>query len=148
MILLAIILFLTVLEAMHEGLKLRTDHVGYNFPSWLPGAIEMVKLTGMVVIILFLIKTDHWSDYTGIRDSWKFWGYLVPQFTLGWIFIRYAIFDYIYNLCAGLSLDYIGKTKLYDQFWRWALRKQYIPWVHFWSRLIFILAGISLVLKI
>ena len=33
----------------------------------------------------------------------------------GFVFVRFLIFDFIYNVTRGLSLWYIGNTKIYDK---------------------------------
>lgn len=51
-----------------------------------------------------------------------------PYFILGgYLLLRFAIFDFIYNLTAGLKLTYIGKTKLSDKFWQWFFKKTKFP---------------------
>ena len=34
---------------------------------------------------------------------------------IGYVLLRIALFDFIWNIAAGQSLDYIGFTKIYDQ---------------------------------
>jgi hypothetical protein len=33
----------------------------------------------------------------------------------GFVFVRFLLFDFTYNLSAGLNIFYIGSTKLYDR---------------------------------
>jgi hypothetical protein len=102
MILLGIILFLTVLEAIHEGLALR-----YRVKlEWVPGIIEAVKLLGIVVLIPLI-------QYLVLEQGWRIESLLMYFF--GWVLLRYAIFDPIHNLCAGKPIFYVGYTKLYDK---------------------------------
>lgn len=43
--------------------------------------------------------------------------YYVPEWKLitGFIFVRFAIFDFAYNITSGLPLMFYGTTKLYDR---------------------------------
>ena len=45
----------------------------------------------------------------------------------GYVCLRYALFDYVYNITRGLHPFYTGSTKLLDSFWRWWFRKTKIP---------------------
>lgn len=146
MMLLSIILFLTIFEAVHEGLALRGKNVGSSRLGTIAGLVEMVKLTGLVAIILLLIYTERYDDY--LHSGWHFWRWLVLQLVLGWLCIRYSIFDFIHNLAAGLELIYIGKTKLYDKFLRWLTKKQPPFQFHFWTRAVLLGVGLSLILKL
>jgi hypothetical protein len=146
MILLSIILFLTILEAVHEGLALRGKIQGSSRLGTIAGLVEMVKLTGLVAIVLLLLHTGRYDDY--LHSGWHFWRWLALQLVLGWLCIRYSIFDFIHNIAAGLSLVYIGKTKLYDKFLRW-LTKTTPPFAfHFWTRVVCLGVGLGLILKL
>jgi hypothetical protein len=37
---------------------------------------------------------------------------------IGYVLLRFALFDYIYNAIRGVELNYIGTTKLWDRFLR------------------------------
>jgi hypothetical protein len=67
---------------------------------------------------------------------------------LGYIFLRFAVFDYIYNLSAGQRLDYIGVTKIWD---RTLVRFMTVGRVQFnllhFLRFIFLVIGITFLLK-
>ena len=139
MILLGIILFLTVLEAVHEGLALRGK-------GNLAGKVEMFKLAGIVAIILWALATDKHQLYQDNGFWYMIWHLAVPLI-IGWAFIRYAIFDFIYNACAGLPLTYIGKTKDFDLWFAKITRKQEPKFFFWWTRPIFLLTGLSVILR-
>ena len=63
-------------------------------------------------------------------------------FFLAYVFLRVAGFDYIYNLVAGESWDYIGTSNWWDQL----LTKQ-MPSGLLFGRIIFLIAGISIPIK-
>ena len=159
--LIGFILFLTVLEAVHEGLRLRANHVGLDIRlngeqtvlkalriiTW-AGIIEMIKLAGMVVIIILCLADIKYEDYFWYQNQRHLWLGFIPSLILGWAFIRYAIFDFVHNACAGLELCYVGKTKLFDKFFNRLLRKQEPTFFFWWTRVIFLLVGLSLIIKI
>jgi len=49
----------------------------------------------------------------------------VPKFgslckiLIGYVLLRYALFDVVFNVCADLDLNYIGNTKLFDKGLAW-----------------------------
>jgi hypothetical protein len=54
--------------------------------------------------------------------SWFIWaihfdGYYVPTWKIitGFVFVRFAIFDVIWNISRGVKWNYYGTTKLYDR---------------------------------
>lgn len=59
-------------------------------------------------------------------------GYYVPtvKLILGYIFVRFLIFDFIYNIISGLPLFFNGTTKLYDRIMRelgsWGIMVRFI----------------------
>ena len=142
MLLLGIIVFFTVLEAVHEGLALRGK-------GTIAGVIELVKLAGLpALIIIVYLDTQYDNDYFQPFDSWRFFRFFLPHLILGWIFVRYALFDGIHNIAAKLDLYYIGTVKFYDRFIGWLFRHQY-PEPSFWvPRIVLLLAGVSLLMRI
>jgi len=46
---------------------------------------------------------------------------------VGYVCLRYALFDFVYNVSRGLHPFYTGSTKLLDKFWRWWFRRTLIP---------------------
>ena len=72
MILLGIILFLTVFEAVHEGLHLNGKRSGSSKLGMWSGIVEMVKLAGLSAIILLLLWTKAYDNYFQYSLTWKF----------------------------------------------------------------------------
>ena len=67
--------------------------------------------------------------------SWFIWaihfdGYYVPTWKIitGFVFVRFALFDVIWNISRGVKWNYYGTTKLYDRImfelaeWGWMLK--------------------------
>ena len=108
MILLAAIL-LIVFEALLEGLSLRGHKT-------IAGFIEGIY-RAVITLIVFAWLTG------SLNQSYEGNIYLILA---GYVLLRFAVFDFVYNLTAGLPLFYIGKTKLLDKFWNWILNK--LPW--------------------
>jgi len=142
MILLSIILFLTITEALHEGLQLRyagTDKL------WVPGIIEFIKLLGIVIMIPLLIWYDGLDYY--FKYSETLWRNFIPTLFFGWSFIRYAIFDPIFNKVAGLPIFYVGSTKLFDKIMK-APERLWGAFFHGWTRLILGVTGIAIIYQL
>ena len=141
MMLLSIILFFTVLEAVHEGLASRGI-------KKVAAAIEFVKLMGIPALVLFwplLVDGNiELKDY--YSDSWHFWRYLFVHVIIAWLCIRYALFNPIYNLSAKLPLGYIGTVKVTDRLERWIFRNHLHLNSFLWPRFIALLLGVGLIL--
>lgn len=145
MILLSIILFFTVLEAVHEGLALRGK-------KGIAAAIEFVKLMGLPVLVLFwpwLIRSDiELADYYYNVHQWHFWRYLFVNLILGWTFIRFGIFNIILNISAGLPIMHVGTVKLIDKL-ETRIFKKMVPGPSFFiPRILLLAAGLSLILHL
>ena len=97
MILLFTILF-NVLEAVYEGLYDR------GIKLW-SGIVEFIQ-KGIVVFICI-----NW--FAGIHPIVHFAP--VWKGVVGFVFVRFLIFDVVYNLVRGLRWNYIGNTKIYDK---------------------------------
>lgn len=104
-------LFLIIFEAVYEGLQIR---------GWkgIAGIIEFIYLAVIIIAffaytlnILFPFHTLTWMEV----PLWKT--------LLGFVFLRFALFDLFWNISAGVSLFYIGKTKYFDKFWQWLIAK-------------------------
>jgi hypothetical protein len=59
---------------------------------------------------------------TGLPDSNLLNGNLI-YVLIGYLFLRYALFDAIYNLTRNLGITYVGTTKLFDKFQSWLIDK-------------------------
>ena len=92
-------ILLIAFEAIYEGLKARKFHI----------ASEIVEF-----VYLFLITSVAFLWLLNI--TWiTVWYIPAYKVIIGYIFLRFAIFDFIWNLSAGQSLFYRGKTKLFDK---------------------------------
>lgn len=121
---LGIALFLIVFEAVPEGLAL----AGHKM---IAGMFEFVFLAGITLTVFaYFTKTyspNRYNYYDGykmiILTNTNFWWYIA-----GYVLLRFAIFDIIHNLSAGLPVFYIGTTKLFDILivklasWGWFIR--------------------------
>ena len=117
-------LLLILPEAIYEGT--RNKHPLFSF------AIEFFYRFALVVILMAVAGG---FCFNGTQDYFLF-------HVLGYVLLRFAIFDYLYNICAELPFFYMGTTKLYDQ---WLSK---VPW-HLlgFVRLIALFMGIVFLLK-
>lgn len=92
------------------------------------------KLLKDLEILIFLFIPLLFNDYAII------WGY----FFLGYIGIRFALFDYIYNLIKGNKLTYISNTGWLGKF---MTKLNAPPYAWLFARIIFLIAGISGLIK-
>ena len=100
MILLITALLVILAEAISEALIKKRYPDSFIFKGWLQWFIS-IALFG---IWLFAIALP-------------FDGYYVPtvKLILGFVFVRFLIFDFAYNLTSGLPLMFNGTTKHYDR---------------------------------
>lgn len=92
-------LFLILTEACFEGLRTR----GYLIASEL---VELVYLAGVTLMaIAWLNKKYIFKDVSADRFMFVVIGYLL---------LRFSLFDSVWNIAAGQDLFYYGNTKLYD----------------------------------
>lgn len=96
--LLLVALFLIVFEAVPEGLVL----AGHKS---IAGALEFIYLSGVTTAIFLWLKDIKLFIY-----DQRFIKALI-----GYVLFRFALFDIIYNLSAGLNIFYVGTTKWSDQ---------------------------------
>jgi hypothetical protein len=100
MILLFTILF-NLLEAIYEGLYDRGKKVA-------SGIIELIFKSGVVTVCLlwfsgYRFLLYHWPPI----PLWKVF--------LGFVFVRFLLFDITWNLARGVSWNYYGTVKWYDR---------------------------------
>ena len=111
-----ILLYATLLilfEAITEAWIKKRYPDSFIFKWWLQWIIAI----GLFAIWLFAIALP-------------FNGYYVPtwKLILGFIFVRFAVFDLAFNLTFGLKWNYYGTTKLYDRImaelgsWGWMMK--------------------------
>ena len=100
MILLTAIIII-LFEAIGEGLINSSESSFRNF-------IFKWWMQWIIAIVLFLA----WFAYALNYES-----YYLPvwKLILGFVFVRFMIFDIAYNLSAGLKWNYYGRSKLYDR---------------------------------
>jgi hypothetical protein len=99
-------------EAVTEGLLKR-----FNKAEWLFGGF----IQWLIAIFLFgvwFVVAYHFDNY--YVETWKL--------ILGFIFVRFGIFDIAWNLARGVKWNYYGTTKLYDRImfklgsWGWFMK--------------------------
>lgn len=130
---LLIFLILIISEALYEGLY-------DNGKKALAGVLEFFsKLLTMGMIILWLNGTDY--EFVR-RELWVLIG--------GYILLRFALFDAVYNLMRDLPVFYVGETKIYDKVWKAFFRWTNISVGHFlfMAKLIALLISVSWLLNI
>jgi hypothetical protein len=122
-------LFLIIFKAVTDGFEIR------GFKS-LAGVIEFIYLA-VITIAFFAWTLNIVFPFVNVPEVplWKT--------ILGFIFLRFAIFDLFWNISAGTKLFYIGKRKYFDQFWLWLISKGRVAIGLIWF-LRFILFCISL----
>ena len=117
-------LFLIILEAVYEGLKVKGKHIA-------SGVIEFIYLT-IITLIAFAWISGHRAPFEYQEITfWKIIG--------GYLLLRFALFDIVWNISAGQKIYYIGRTKLYDKFFKtvpisfiWFIRIICIPLALAW----------------
>jgi hypothetical protein len=93
------VIFWNVMEAVYEGL--------YDNGKRLASGIVEAILKAVLVLICMAwfmdIRVFHFADI-------PYWKLIV-----GFVFVRYFLFDAVYNKVRGLKLTYVGSSKLYDR---------------------------------
>lgn len=95
-------------EAIGEGLILRHSR-----------AISEVIFDWWVQILIALLLFTAWLLIAVKMNV----DYSVIKLVVGFVLLRFAVFDPILNISAGLNINYIGKTKLYDRVLNWIATK-------------------------
>ena len=106
---LLIFILLIFTEAVYEALKLRGKDT-------LSGVIEFFNRALTIVLLSLFMAGWSWD----LKNDGA--GYVIG----GYVLLRFALFDVLYNLTAGLPLFYIGETKIYDKLWQ-----KFFEWTHF-----------------
>ena len=94
-------LFLIIFEMVPEGLRLKKHHQ-------VAGVIEFIYRAVVTAIVYLWLA--------GVTPALPHESLL--KLVLGFVFVRFGLADPVHNLAAGLSINYIGFTKLWDKFWR------------------------------
>jgi hypothetical protein len=92
-------LFLIIFEAVPEGLALG----GHKM---IAGMVEAIYLIGVTIGLFAWI--------TGYNFAWWRTTQSFIKILVGYILLRFALFDFVHNISAGLNPFFIGSTKLYD----------------------------------
>jgi hypothetical protein len=106
-------LLLIILEAVFEGLKV----VGYHVAS------EIIEAIYLIIVSLMAFG---WLNRKYIFKDIKADRFII--IIIGFLLLRFAIFDSIWNIAAGQPWNYHGTTKLYDKImsslgsWGWMLK--------------------------
>lgn len=132
---LAAALFLILTESVSEALA-------DNGKKTIAGIIEFIKLA-MVTLIVFA-----WLDLT--YPKWMWWHEVnYWQVVVGYVLVRFAIFDLVYNLIVRYPLFYIGTTKLSDKLLRKFFTVTHLPSEHmlFMFKLMALAVGLTWLLK-
>lgn len=119
-------LFLIIFEAVPEALSDK----GKKTTS---GVLEFIYLAAVTLAVFAVV-----NGYSLPRKD------INPYYIIGgYVLLRFALFDLIYNFVRRNELFYIGKTKLSDKVWNWFFKKTRIPAGHFLPMLKFICLLIS-----
>jgi hypothetical protein len=94
-------IFLIVFKAVYDGLKTRGLHI--------PSAMVMWVFLAVNTLGLFA-----WA--TGNPFLWDVQFIPYWKVIIGFVLVRFALFDVIWNISAGMKLNYLGRTKFYDEF--------------------------------
>jgi hypothetical protein len=97
-------LILIVVKAVYDGLKTRGLHIVSEI-------IEFFYLAFVTIVFFAFLLAYH--NPVNVPDV------LLWKALIGFILLRFAIFDIIWNLSAGKSIFYIGTTKCYDKTLQW-----------------------------
>jgi len=103
-------LFLIIFEAIFEGLKTGGHHI----------ASEMVEAVYLACVTFGL--------FAWINSVKSFEYKPILRILIGYVLLRFALFDLVWNIAAGQDWFYYGITKAYDIFmaklggWGWFLK--------------------------
>ncbi|TSA51972.1 MAG: hypothetical protein D4R45_07730 [Planctomycetaceae bacterium] len=95
-----ILSFFLLLEAVFEGLSLSHHLIASEI-------VEVVWLAGVTIGLFCWIN---WHQVNSFYDRKK-----LIRLLIGYVLLRFALFDLIFNVSAGLDINYIGDTKLFDK---------------------------------
>lgn len=130
--LLLISLALILLEAIYEGLADRGQKT-------IAGALEFLYRAATLTAV--------YAWFAGFMPivTVAYFGYAIA----GFILLRFAIFDFAYNLTVGLPMFYVGSTKVYDKAMTWFLEKTNWPPEYFlgWIKFLLGLVAVAWLLR-
>jgi hypothetical protein len=122
-------LFLIIFEAVFEGL--RTG--GHLLASEIIEATYLIGISFMTFAFISFHKQLIWLESK--------WNVYLPSFLkifIGYILLRFALFDVIWNISAEQNLFYYGTVKVYDRFmaslgsWGWMWKGISLIWGIAW----------------
>ena len=122
-----IAMFLILFEAIPEALALK----GHKTTAGVIESIYRIVIT--VIVFLWLTGTLNQS-----------YGHNIYFIIGGYVLLRFAIFDIVFNLIAELPVFFIGSTKLFDKFWQWFFATTKFPVIGFLAMIKFICLCIGL----
>jgi hypothetical protein len=108
-------LFLIVFESVYESLA-------DSGRKTIAGVIEFIYRAGITTIAFLWL-----ADIQVFQVQYENIYYIIG----GFILLRFAIFDVIYNLIVGNPIFKIGTTKLYDKIWNKFFAWSKFPKEHF-----------------
>ena len=111
---LLIFILLIFTEAAYEALKLKGKDT-------LSGVIEFFNRAVTIILLSMFLAGWRWN----LKNDGLF--YVLG----GYILLRFAIFDFVFNITARLPLFYIGTTKIYDLLWQKFFEWTKFPKEHF-----------------
>ena len=93
-------LFLIVFEACFEGLRTGGHYLASEI-------VEVVYLSGITFMAFA------WINKRNIHIDVRLYSFL--KILIGYVLLRFALFDIVWNISAGQDLFFYGTTKLYDR---------------------------------
>jgi hypothetical protein len=118
---LLLVIFLILFEATYEALKVRGKHIASEL-------IEFLYLSGITLICFAWVNGVLFPFEINSASYWKI--------IAGFVLLRFAIFDLLFNIICGVNIFYIGKTKLYDNILHWIIEKGVQPNLIWFARFI------------
>ena len=122
--------YLIFSELFAEAFKLKGKHIASAIIEWFYRAF--------VTVIVFAYTTETTIGHWQFNNSDNFW-----KLIIGFLFVRFAIFDPLYNIMIGEKINYVGFTKLWDKLLRIFFKKIRLAPEHFlFIRFIFFVWGV------
>jgi len=131
--------FLVIFKAVPDGLMIRKDnYIQTKDRQRLRYTANSMYFIYHAVISLMLILSL--TDYCNFTNWILTYPYNLYKVIVGFLFLRFGVFDAIVNLSAGEPINYIGFTKRWDKIIRWICEKTKCP-VEFLLFIRFCIAG-------
>ena len=134
MIYLALTLFLILFKAIPDGL----------YDRGLKTTAGFIQDVSWAIIITSLFC---WVTATPIIN-WHYSPHVIKAL-VGFLFVKFAIYDPLYNLARGNSIFYIGKTKFFDKIVTWIMTKFKVQIIlYIWIKFILFIMGIAFLFQV